>query len=110
MILVDANLLLHAWDSESPHHEPSRNWLESALSFGRAVRFALITLLAFVRIASDHRIEDGAVEEAASRAVRMRHDRAYSGSVKAAWIPACAGMTSLPQRRPCRLIFRQCFA
>ena len=56
MILVDANLLLYACDSESPHHEPSRKWLESALSSGRAVRFALVTLLAFVRLASDRRI------------------------------------------------------
>ena len=56
MILVDANLLLYAYDSESPSHEPARNWLESVLSSGRAVRFALVTLLAFVRIASDRRI------------------------------------------------------
>ena len=56
MILVDANLLLYAYDSASPHHEPSRTWLEAALSSGHPVRFALITLLAFVRIASDRRI------------------------------------------------------
>ena len=56
MTLVDANLLLYAYDSESPHHEASRNWLERELSSGHAVRLALTTLLAFVRIASDHRI------------------------------------------------------
>ena len=56
MILVDANLLLYAYDSESPHHEPARNWLEGVLSSGHPIRFALITLLAFVRIASDRRI------------------------------------------------------
>lgn len=56
MILVDANLLLYAYNSESPHHGPSRAWLEDALSSGRPVRFALVTLLAFVRIASDRRI------------------------------------------------------
>ena len=56
MILVDANLLLYAYDSESPHHEPARSWLESTLSSGRPVRFALVTLLAFVRIASDRRV------------------------------------------------------
>ena len=56
MILVDANLLLYAYDSESPHHEPARNWLESTLSSGQPVRFALVTLLAFVRIASDRRV------------------------------------------------------
>ena len=56
MILIDANLLLYAYNSESPHHEPSRNWLETTLSSGQPVRFALVTLLAFVRIASDRRI------------------------------------------------------
>ena len=56
MILVDANLLLYAYDSESPHHQPARNWLEDALRSGSAIRLALITLLAFVRIASDRRI------------------------------------------------------
>ncbi len=56
MILIDANLLLYAYNSESPHHEPSRNWLEATLSSGQPVRFALVTLLAFVRIASDRRI------------------------------------------------------
>ena len=56
MILIDANLLLYAYDSESPHHEPSRIWFETLLSSGQPVRFALATLLAFVRIASDRRI------------------------------------------------------
>ncbi len=56
MILVDANLLLYAYDSESPHHAPARTWFEGVLSSGSAVRFALITLLAFVRIASDRRV------------------------------------------------------
>ena len=56
MILIDANLLLYAYDSESLHHERSRDWLEVTLSSGHPVRFALVTLLAFVRIASDRRI------------------------------------------------------
>ena len=56
MILVDANVLLYAYDSESPQHEPARSWLESTLSSGEPVRLALITLLAFVRLASDHRV------------------------------------------------------
>ena len=56
MILVDANLLLYAYDSDSPHHEPARSWLERVLSSGHPIRFALVTLLAFVRIASDRRV------------------------------------------------------
>ena len=56
MILVDANLLLYAYDTESPHHKASRRWFEAETSSGRPVALALITLLAFVRIASDHRV------------------------------------------------------
>ena len=56
MILVDANLLLHAYDLDSPHHDASKRWLEVQFSGGQPLRFALITLLAFVRIASDRRV------------------------------------------------------
>ena len=56
MILVDANLLLYAYDAANPHHGASRQWFETELSAGRPIAFALVTLLAFVRIASDARI------------------------------------------------------
>lgn len=55
-VLVDANLLLYAYDADSPHHLAARRWLEREISSGRPVRFALVTLLAFVRIASDQRV------------------------------------------------------
>ena len=56
MMLVDANVLLYAYDSECPHHTPARQWFARELSSGRPVRPALITLLAFVRIATDRRV------------------------------------------------------
>ena len=56
MTLVDANVLLYAYDSESPRQTPARQWLVAELSSGRPVRIALITLLAFVRIATDRRV------------------------------------------------------
>ena len=56
MTLVDANVLLYAYDRDSPHHESSKHWLEAQFSAGLPLRFALITLLAFVRIASDRRV------------------------------------------------------
>ena len=56
MTLVDANLLLYAYDELSAHHGLSLQWLEARLSSGQPLRFALVTLLAFVRIASDRRI------------------------------------------------------
>lgn len=56
MILVDANLLLYAYNQDSPHHAIARAWLESEISSGKPVRLALVTLLAFVRIGSDNRV------------------------------------------------------
>ena len=56
MTLVDANVLLYAYDADSPHHGPARQWLAAELSSGRPVRLALVTLLAFLRIATDRRV------------------------------------------------------
>lgn len=53
MILVDANLLLYAYDSSSDRHEPARAWLEEVLNGEEAVRFALVSLLAFLRISTN---------------------------------------------------------
>ena len=50
MILVDANLLLYAYDSRSPRHEVARTWLEATLDSDEQVGFALVTLMAFIRI------------------------------------------------------------
>lgn len=49
MILVDANLLIYAVDSDSVHHAAAREWLEEALSGTEPVGFAWIVLLAFLR-------------------------------------------------------------
>ena len=56
MILVDANLLLYAYNQDSPHHAAARAWLENEISSGRPLRLPLIALLAFVRIGSDSRV------------------------------------------------------
>jgi toxin-antitoxin system PIN domain toxin len=50
VIIVDANVLIYAYDARSPHHAAARSWLEAALSGTEAIRFPLVTLLAFVRI------------------------------------------------------------
>ena len=51
MIFIDANFLLYAYDRSSDPHAAAKAWLESVLSGDEEVRFALMTLLAFVRIA-----------------------------------------------------------
>ena len=56
MILIDANLLLYAYDPDSPHHDGSRRWLEEVLSGTDLVRFAWITLWAFLRISTNPRV------------------------------------------------------
>lgn len=62
MILVDANVLLYAYDSSSPSHAPARTWLESVLAGEEEVRFGLVTLLAFVRIASNPQVFERPLE------------------------------------------------
>lgn len=55
MILLDANLLLYAYDAESPVHERARTWLEETLVTEDEVGVALVSLLAFLRIGTDAR-------------------------------------------------------
>jgi uncharacterized protein len=56
VIIVDANLLLYAYDPDSPHHDASRRWLEEALSGAGLVRFTWMGLWAFLRIATNPRV------------------------------------------------------
>jgi uncharacterized protein len=56
MILVDANLLLYAYHPRAEQHEKSRGWLEAVLSGPDLVRFAWLTLWAFLRIATNPRV------------------------------------------------------
>ena len=58
MILVDANLPLYAYHPRAEQHEKSRAWLEAALSGPDLVRFAWVTLWAFIRIATHPRVFD----------------------------------------------------
>jgi toxin-antitoxin system PIN domain toxin len=50
VILVDANLLIYAIDSDSPQHPRARPWLERALSGADPVGLPWIVILAFIRI------------------------------------------------------------
>jgi toxin-antitoxin system PIN domain toxin len=56
LILVDANLLLYAYDASSPRHLAARRWLEEALVGVEPVQFPLQSVLAFVRIGTDPRV------------------------------------------------------
>ena len=54
-MLVDANILLYAVDSDSRFHEPARSWLEEAINGTRRVGIPWQSLTAFVRIATHPR-------------------------------------------------------
>jgi toxin-antitoxin system PIN domain toxin len=56
VILVDANLLLYAYHPRAEQHEQSRAWLEGVLSGSEVVRFAWLTLWAFLRIVTNPRV------------------------------------------------------
>jgi len=53
--LLDANILLYAYDGNSPHHEVCRSWLDTVFNSGEIIAFPWQTLLAFVRIATNPR-------------------------------------------------------
>jgi hypothetical protein len=56
VILIDANLLLYAYHPRAAQHPASREWLESVLSGQDFVRFAWLTLWAFIRISTNPRL------------------------------------------------------
>ena len=55
MILIDANILLHAYNAGSKDHETARRWLEARLSGTELVRVAWLTVWAFLRISTNPR-------------------------------------------------------
>lgn len=50
MILVDANVLLYAYNAGDSRHARARAWLEDSLSGDEPFRFTWQVLLAFIRI------------------------------------------------------------
>lgn len=50
MILPDINLLIHAYNSESPQHAAAKAWWEEQLNGVKPVGLAWVALLGFIRI------------------------------------------------------------
>lgn len=50
MILVDANILIYAYNPSADRHAAAKGWLEAAVAGPVPVRLAWVTVLAFVRI------------------------------------------------------------
>jgi predicted nucleic acid-binding protein len=55
MILLDANLLLFAYDTSSPFHKQAKTWLEGLFSSGEPVGLCWYTIQAFMRISTNPR-------------------------------------------------------
>jgi hypothetical protein len=56
MILVDANVLLYAYQPRAEHHQRCRAWVEQAFSGEEPVCLAWVTVLAFLRISTNPRV------------------------------------------------------
>jgi toxin-antitoxin system PIN domain toxin len=56
VIVVDANLLLYAYDPNSSHHKTARKWVEQAFSGSEIVGIPWQTAGAFLRIITNPRL------------------------------------------------------
>ncbi len=56
MKLLDVNLLLYAKNPDFPEHARVRRWLEELLESGEPVGLAWITIVAFLRLATNPRL------------------------------------------------------
>jgi toxin-antitoxin system PIN domain toxin len=82
VILVDANLLIYAFDNISPHHAAARTWFDGQLSGPSAVGIPWESSTAFLRIVTNPRIYRGAVST--GRAWDQVHEWLRSDT---AWVP-----------------------
>ncbi len=56
MIVLDANVLLYAYDAAAPGHAKARAWLEEVLSGGTPVGLPWQTVGAFLRIVTNRKL------------------------------------------------------
>lgn len=56
MIVLDANILLYAYDSTSAQHRKARSWVERTFSNGTLVGLPWQTVTAFLRIMTNPRL------------------------------------------------------
>lgn len=56
MIVPDINLLLHAYNADSPSHRSARTWWEGLLNSTQPVGLAWVAILGFIRIVTHRQI------------------------------------------------------
>jgi uncharacterized protein len=72
VIVVDANLLIYSYDTESSGHEKSRAWVEKILSGSEPVGLSWQTVSAFLRVITNRRLPGSRL--ALERAVQIVDD------------------------------------
>jgi hypothetical protein len=56
MTIIDANLLIYAYNQGSPHHHAAKKWLDALLSSDELIGLTWMTLWAFVRLSTGPRV------------------------------------------------------
>ncbi len=56
MTLIDANVLLYAYNADAPQQPAAAKWLEALLESGEAISLPWTTIWAFLRISTSSRI------------------------------------------------------
>lgn len=56
MILPDLNLLIHAYNLDSPHHADAKAWWQGLMEGSQPVGLAWVVILGFLRISTHRRI------------------------------------------------------
>ena len=69
MTLLDANILLYAYDKRSGEHRRVRSWLEDTLSGKTTVGLPWVTVWAFVRISTNLRLNEQPLQAAEAIAI-----------------------------------------
>ena len=78
MIVTDINLLVHAYNRESPRHEAARKWWEGRLNGTESVGLAWVVMLGFIRLTTNRQILKNPWNASeACDAVRTWLDRPY---------------------------------
>jgi len=88
-VILDANVLLYAVDSESAHHDRAAEWLTDALNGDQRIGFPWQTIGAFLRIATHPRI--------AGRPLTIDSAQDYVDAwlaVSVAWVPPAGERTA----------------
>lgn len=82
MILVDANILIYAFDADSPQHASAHRWLDACLNDAARVGLPWPSLLAFLRIVTNPRV----MQRPASMGTARAQARTWLAS-PAVWTP-----------------------